>query len=123
MPEVKIILGTEYVDPWNTTIILDSITDWEEISGEELEYLKENIYKISTWPSGLYPTILVKDEIPVSNRIESIREKIKEELNKKKEQAIKNKEAQEKRIATKLRNQEEKERKMLEKLKGKYESL
>ncbi|MFA5153574.1 MAG: hypothetical protein WC554_13505 [Clostridia bacterium] len=122
MPQVKIILGTEYVDPWNTTILLDSITDWEEISDDELVFLRENIYRISTWPSGLYPTILVKDELPVSIRIESIREKIKEELSRKREQERKNEEANEKRIATKQKNKEEKEKKILEELKAKYGS-
>jgi hypothetical protein len=122
MPEVKIILGTEYVDPWNTTILLDSITDWEEVTDEELEYLQHNLYKITTWPTGLFPTILVKDVVPISIRIESIKNKIKEDLEHKKEKERRNKEAQEKRLATKQKNKEEKERKLLEQLKGKYEN-
>jgi hypothetical protein len=120
MPGVKIILGTEYIEPWNTTILLDSITDWEEISEEELKVLRENIYRITTWPTGLYPTILVKDEVPVSIRIECIKEKIKEEIESRRERERKNKEVQEKRMETKQRNKEEKERKMLEQLKVKY---
>lgn len=124
MPEVKILLFRErsfYDDYNNFKEITDSITDWEEISNSQYEYLVANIHKLRKWPYDLWPLLVVKDTEPIALRIESIKELIDAEIAKAEE---KKRKAEEKKRLTKeadKKKQEEKELKLLEELKKKYD--
>lgn len=124
MPEVRIILYNveyDYSDYGHDSFsIIDSISDWETITDQELNLLRRYIDK-EDFGKGYYPLLLVKDDVPVFERIKNIKAYVKrlELKHKKYEEELKKKEEarKEKSAAKKA----EKERKMLEKLKEKYE--
>jgi hypothetical protein len=82
MPLVKILLSQDYTDDdYFTNIIRDSITDWEEISAEELSFLRGHLYDILGGKSNYWdmkPILLVKDEIPARVRIDNLKQFIKD---------------------------------------------
>lgn len=128
--QVKIILGKEilssYDDPYNYTLIRDGITDWEEISDEDYDFLRRNLsYLYKTYNEeydNLVPMILVKDDKPVFDRISSIREFIEQmktkETERKAEEERKKAEKAKKRMLKKVAD----ERALFEQLKEKFDS-
>jgi hypothetical protein len=90
MPKVKILLTQDvgygdYEDSCSTALIREGIADWEEITTDELTYLRQNVYRMkkfkadNTGVNNYSPMIVVQDEIPVRERIKSIRAEIAEE--------------------------------------------
>ena len=127
MPEVKIVLASEayeedYGNYYHRAEIKGTISDWEEISEEELTWLRKYIHEIPTpWKFWHY-IILVKDDVPVMARLDSIKGFIKDEKKKQEEKRLAKEEINRKRQETKRKRQEEKELKELERLKEKYAS-
>lgn len=128
--QVKIILSkeviTSYDDPYNYTLIRDGITDWEEISDEDYDFLRWNLsylYKTYNEEYGnLVPMIIVKDDKPVLDRIESIKEFIEQlktkEAERKAEEERKKAEKAKKRMMKKVAD----ERALFEQLKEKFDT-
>lgn len=95
MPKVKIVLtsesGSDYDDYYSQQIIRQGMTDWEEVSQEDLDFLLRNKWRIvDRQKHGPYvhPMVVVMDDEPVLDRIASIKEFVrKEEERQKKEEA------------------------------------
>jgi hypothetical protein len=124
MPEVRIVLYTIHYDysgsdyERDSFSLIDSISDWETITNQELDLLNRYLDKEDF--GGYYPMVLVKDEVPVINRINNIKsyvKKLEEKYRKQQEQRDKEAAAKKEKAAAK---KAEKERKMLEALKAKY---
>jgi hypothetical protein len=81
MPKVKIFLTQHFADDnYSTTLLRDSISDWEEITDEELKFLRNNIHKLNIAKYfDMEPTIVALDEAPVIERIQSIKAVIAKE--------------------------------------------
>lgn len=128
--QVKIILSkevlTSYDDPYNYTLIRDGITDWEEISDEDYDFLRWNLsYLCKTYNEeygNLVPMIIVKDDKPVLDRIESIKDFIEQlktkEAERKAEEERKKAEKAKKRMMKKVAD----ERALFEQLKEKFDT-
>lgn len=122
MPHVKILFVKENSSYDNddylqtSAIVMDSITDWEEITQEELNLLYNYRYSFSGFSKNGYNTvILVKDEQPVVERISSIKEWLIQivEKQKKQEAERKKKEKQKSELLKKTKAEREK-KKLLE---------
>lgn len=126
---VKILLGRDvgqYLDDdyYGRSIIQDSISDWEEISDEDYKFLKANfhmLFKSLNADYNLSPFLIVKDNIPVIERINSIKKELDKErarqLAYEAEQEAKRADRARKRMLKKAKD----ERALLEELKAKYE--
>lgn len=122
MPQIRIILveyGYDDCGYESSHDILESITDWEEITDEELSLLRQYRYDVIKSAHGI-PVILVKDPEPVSYRVNNLRETIEQirlkkekENRKRREKAAEKKEKDAERI-------KQKELATLRKLKEKY---
>jgi hypothetical protein len=124
MPNVRIVLVEhQYVGDYDEHHCLyEGISDWEQITDEELTLLRYHLNKIHPKEySGYIPIVLVKDLKPVSERITSIKAYlVKKDLEEKKRQANYEKENAEKIAATKEKKKQ-KELKLFEELKAKFE--
>ena len=117
MAHVKLVLSTDYCDDYHShEYISQSITDWDEVTEEELIFLVSNYKKLSLWKPYTYPILLIKNSTPVEELLVNIKDLMAKQL----EESKKRKAAVEKAQETKRKNKEEKERKLLEELKGKY---
>lgn len=116
MPLVKIvksllISARDYYDDYESQrVIVEGITDWEEISDSDLDFLRKHFYML---PETSNLILLVKDEIPVMDRIKSI----KEFLKKQKEKIAKAEEKKAQDSMLKAEKALEKKKKQFEKLK------
>ena len=133
MPKVKILIATEtsqyeYDDYYTQHILRQGITDWEDISEEDLDFLQKNRYNIidrEKYGHDAYPIVLVQDDITLVDRISSIREFIKKQEEKRKkldEEMRKKREAAalKKKLAQAAKTEAE-EKALLEALKAKYD--
>lgn len=86
MPKVKIVILSSHsyydeYDSYSRNIILSGITDWEDISDEEYKFLLDHngyhLEQAMKLPAGSSVLIIKQDEIPITNRIESITKLIK----------------------------------------------
>lgn len=134
MPKVKLIIinsGFSYndYDEYSADIIRAGITDWEDITDKELEYLNINKYLLSrafNLPSQMDIMILKQDDRPIIERISSLTSLIKkmEDDRVKEEEArlAKKAAAAESRRLKKLAKTEAEELALLATLKAKHES-
>ena len=83
MPYVKILLTESvYGNDGDIDVLRNNITDWEQVTDEELELLQR--YLSTTYPqlsSNFRPTLIVRDDIPIKGRIQTIRQVV-EKLKK-----------------------------------------
>ena len=122
MPQVKLILvERKYAfDLEYEYFILDSVvTDWDEISDENLNWLQQNKHKFKT-PKGYWYALLIKPELTVNNELVSLQEFVDNERKNLEEAERKKKEATRKRKETMEKNKREKELKLLKELESKY---
>lgn len=88
MPKVKLVLVSndgggynDYDDYYGTAVIRTNITDWDEISDEEYDFLLKNkgynLNQAMKIREGSSVMILKQDDEPVLNRIDSITKLIK----------------------------------------------
>lgn len=76
MPKVKILLSSDHWsdDDYHTTILRQGLTDWEEITDEELKELKSGLFLVARKHFGnLTPIVVVQSEEPVLNTLAAIR--------------------------------------------------
>ena len=119
---VKIVLvqNIDCDDHYTQAVIRESINDWEEVSDEDVVFLEKNLYRIVDAPYGFYPKLIIKDHVPIAQRIVSVKTLIAEE------QAAQAAEKDRKRAAEQARQQKrmlkkaESELALLEELKKKY---
>jgi hypothetical protein len=120
MPKAKIVIfDTADVGDYDSiTKLVDQTMEWEEVSKEDLSYLRKNMHRISDkiakYPSSAH--LVVLDDISIKDRIKSIKDIIEKDKIKEEERIKKIKMDEEKKKAAK----EEKERKQFEKLAKKY---
>ncbi len=107
-------------------IIRQGITDWEEVSQEDYDFLISNLWRMHLDYKDLSPTILVQDDVPVIQRINSIKERIQEEKIKQEKEKAARQAQKDRRAAERQAKKElltiESEKAMLEYLKKRYES-
>ena len=120
---VKIVLvqSIDCDDHYTQAVIRESINDWEDVSDEDFVFLEKNMYRIVNAPYGFYPKLIIKDHVPIAQRIVSVKALIAEE------QAAQAAEKERRRLAEQARQQKrmlkkaESELALLEELKKKYE--
>lgn len=133
MPKVKLLITTsvasydEY-DSYSADIIRAGLTDWEEITDQEYEYLESKKYYLGQalkLRSGEEIVIMKQDDRPVIERISSLTAFIKKlEDDRVKEEAARLKKKEDAALARKLKKQaktEAEELALLEQLKAKHE--
>jgi L-lactate utilization protein LutC len=122
MPRVRLLLFTNSSGDqfrYYSSELAGVITEWEEVTDEELEWLTTHIRKLEA-PYGLHYVLVVEDLATTKYHIDSIRQFVEEEKTKQEAEENKRKERARKTAETKRKNKEEKERKLLEQLKEKY---
>lgn len=122
MPLVRMLLFTNSSgDHWRyyDSELAGIITEWEEITDDELDWLAKYIRELDA-PYGLHYVLVVKDEASVKYHIDSVRHLIDAEKARLEAEETKRKERAARAAETKRRNKEAKERATLEKLKEKY---
>ncbi len=124
---VKIVLAQEislddYGDYYSREIIRGSITDWEEISDEDFKFLRNNMYHLfsSAADAGLKPHLLVKDEVPIMQRIHSVRDEIRKYEEKKRQQQEKLEQEKADRARKRMLKKAQSELELLQQLQEKY---
>ncbi len=117
MAKVKIIFtsGGDW-DCYAPSVVAD-MTDWDEVTDDELVFLKTNACRIKS-PVEWYNTILVvQDEVPIQERISTIRQFLAKEEGKR----LAEKERRERAKLEKARQKAAEERKKYEALRAKFE--
>lgn len=129
MPQVKIVLvqklDYDFDDNYESfSILRDSISDWEEITQQELDLLTYNpqfLNKACGVKNNYKAIIVVKDIEPVFNRIQSVKNYLKaleEDVRKSNEKAeLARKERERKKALKKMS-----EKQLYEELKRKFEN-
>jgi hypothetical protein len=126
MKQIKIVHVHSYTEYEDNGILRDSITDWEEVSDEEYEFLRENWYRICHNITQEYgnvsvtPLLIVKDSTPVTARIMSVYDLIQQEKAKQAKVAAERHAKAEAKKQKEAAAKAERERKLLEELKQKY---
>jgi hypothetical protein len=133
MPLIKLMLveGHYCRDGWGdgeTQYRLGrDVTDWEEVSAEDLAFLRKYRHQLKTaiWPSYDYNSELViveQDNVPVTQRIAELRTSLKAQIEKEEAAAKRAKELAAVRKEQKRLQKLAQEKKTLELLKAKYEA-
>lgn len=124
---VKIVLAQEislddYGDYYSRNIIRDSITDWEEVSDEDFKFLQGNLSWLfrSVRDHGLQPFLLVKDEQPILQRIQSVKDEIRKFEEEQRKQREKAEQEKAERARKRLLKQAKSELELLNQLQEKY---
>jgi hypothetical protein len=124
---VKIVLSQgisldDYGDYYSRNIIRDSITDWEEISDEDFKFLRSNIQFLfkSAADAGLMPCLLVKDELPIVQRIQSVRDEIRKFEEEKRLRQEREEQEKADRVRKRLLKKAQSELELLQQLQEKY---
>ena len=116
MPKIKIVF-TEGIDLgyYDERQIVRDVSDWEEVTDEELALIHKYKYYIgSRWTGlGLTPHLVVQDEHPVSKRMNDIRGLVRQAEEQARLAEKKKAEAKKKRLLSK----QEKMQKEFERLK------
>lgn len=125
--QVKILLSrelyNEYDDIYSRSILQDGISDWEEISDEDYDFLRRNLYMLSnlyTKEYNLSPVLIVKDERPVFDRIQSIKEYINQEKQKEAKRKAEEERKKAEKAKKRMMKQTADERALFEQLKEKF---
>lgn len=119
---VKIVLVEETSDDYySRKIIRDGITDWEEISDEDYDLLRYNVKRLYDMEHNMEPMLIVKDDVPVIERLKSVKEAIGKERAKQEAEKRKREEAKLAREQAKLMKKVNSEKELFEKLKAKFE--
>lgn len=124
MRQVRIVLVHDQYHDYDDAraIMQEGISDWEEISEVDFKLLQANWWQLTKHLNlaNARPVLLEKDSVPVSHRIDSIKNWIdRERARQEQEQAAKRAKAEE-RARKKLLKDAESELKLLAELKKKY---
>lgn len=122
--QVKIIFASNDYDEINWDRVQSSLTDWEEIGEEDFKLLKLYLYDLvpdDIRRAGFVPKILVKDPVPVMERIYNLKELLKARKEKEEADKRKREEARLKKQLAKSAKQELSEKELYEHLRSKFE--
>ena len=133
MPQIKLIITDSHTcgDYGDTLYRLGSeITDWEEVSTEDLAFLKKHKHELwfamrashPEWDYNHQLVILEMDRVSVRERLDDLKEKLKDKLKKEADQAEKRKVLAETRKQQKALQKAAQERKTFQELKAKFEA-
>jgi proline racemase len=117
MPDVKILAVYDSdTDYGSSAVIVDSISDWEHITDEELRQLMKWHHHLKM-PHNRHSVVIVKDDVPIQVRLNSVRGFIQQQ------EAEQEKRRATRAAAVKRREnvKKEKDRKKYEELKAKFE--
>lgn len=124
---VKIVLSQEisldeYGDYYSRNIIRDSITDWEEVSDGDYKFLLTNLHHLfkTVREAGMNPCLLVKDEQPIIQRIQSVREEIRRHQDYERKRLEKEEQEKAERTRKRLMKKAANEIELLKQLQEKY---
>lgn len=124
MPKIKLLLVEEtyydYDDNYNAAVLRSGITDWEEVSQEDYDFLKRNKFRLKS-VDGSNILIVSQDSIPILKRIQDIKDEIQKEIDKAEEEKNKKKKKAEENRLKKIAKTEAQEKELLNILKTKYE--
>lgn len=122
--QVKIIFASNDYDEINWDRVQSSLIDWEEIDEEDFKLLKLYLYDLvpdDIRRAGFVPKILVKDPVPVMERIYNLKELLKARKEKEEADKRKREEARLKKQLAKSAKQELSEKELYEHLRSKFE--
>jgi hypothetical protein len=124
---VKIVLSQEislddYGDYYSRNIIRDSITDWEEVSDEDYKFLCSNLIWLfkTVHAAGMKPCLLVKDELPIIQRVQSVKDEIRRYEQEKRQAEEKIEQERAERVRKRLLKKASSELELLKQLQDKY---
>lgn len=124
MPKVKLVVTYDISDPddyYSSQIIRQGITDWEDISGSELQFLRDNRWRLNSLAAaGGSVAIIVQDEVSILDRITTIRGFIRQEEDRAREEAEKKERAKQEKLLKRQAKTKADEIALLERLKEKY---
>lgn len=119
---VKIVLVEETSDDYySRKIIRDGLTEWEEISDEDFELLRYNVRQLYDYTHNLEPMLIVRDDVPVVERLKSVKDALAKEKAKQEADKRKKEEAKLAREQAKLMKKVASEKELFEKLKAKFQ--
>jgi hypothetical protein len=124
MPQVKVILVENIYsygnNKHNWREFKDSITDWEEISNEEVTLLRTNLQYLP--PNDYYTKyqLIVKDDVPVLKRLAELMPAIEAKAQAEEAKRLKKSETAKKAAETRKRKEEAADKKLLKELQAKY---
>lgn len=110
-----------YDDYSQTGYIAKNITEWDEVSKEDYDVLREWVQDKNRTAYQTKTLIISEADIDIPATVAMYKEKAKAVIQKKKEAEQKQKEREKKRQATTEKKKAEREKKILERLKSKYE--
>lgn len=123
MPKVKVfaVKDVEF-DEYTKSILIEGISDWEEVTEEDAEILRKGLWEIRNDMVKQYgyeytAMIVFQDTVPARIRIEQIHKMLEKDRKKKEKEDAAKKASAKKRE----KNKKEKELELLKKLKEKYE--
>lgn len=122
---VKIVMCEEFSDDdYSRTILREGISDWEEITKEEYEFLRTHLNGMYSSSYPYRAVLICEDEVPVRERITSIKQTIAaQKMKVEKERKIREEKAAERAAAKELKKRaktEEQEKLLFAELKRKY---
>jgi len=118
---VKILLMQETSDDYySQKIIRDSISDWEEISDEDFQFLQKHLASIFPYNNGFMPLLMVKDDKPVLSRIEQIKKVLDREKEKQDAERAKREESKRAKEKARMLKKMASERELFDELKKKF---
>lgn len=116
MPKIKIIIVDgyyDYDDHWCNRMA-EGISDWEEVSDEDYQYIRNNLHHIKLKVGT--PIIIQQDDVTVAERIKGIKKTIKKYEDEYNQRIAESKRKAEERAAAKAAKKLERDRKALERL-------
>jgi hypothetical protein len=108
MPKAKIVIfdTTDIGDYDTVTKLVDQTMEWEEVSKEDLDYLRKNMHRISDkiakYPSSAH--LVVLDDISIEDRIKSIKDIIEKDKIREEERIKKIKMDEEKKKGARMKD-------------------
>ena len=109
-------------DDDSSVILREGISDWENISDEDYQVLKDNFWRLQhgTYQTDLRPVLIEQDSVPLAKRIINIKELIAQERERQEKEQADRKAKEAERTRKKLLKKAGDEQKLLEELKKKY---
>ena len=110
-------------DYYSQKILRESISDWEEISDDDLKLLRskiDQVVKVPDWDYKAY--IIVKDDKPISERVKSVKAVIEAERQRLADEKAKREAKKRDKEKAAMLKKAASEKALLAELKAKYES-
>jgi hypothetical protein len=126
--EIKILLVEDrysnYDDDYtSTTVLRENISDWETVSDEDYDLLRQHMHMfLRQLPSGFRPIIVTKDPVRVVDRVVSIKDELAKIKAAQEAEREKRRKEEQDRAKKRMLKKAASELALLEELKKKYEN-